>query len=203
MKRIVALIVFALSALMPVFAEVSVTNVIVTRMDLPFGTNNFTVPSGKIFYIEQVIVGSTNARVSFYQTVNISSFVEVVFARDQLVTSFSPSLKLTSGHLIFVSTGTAVLTGLLVDPADVYAAIPATISPMSVASGGAIAGSVQLDSPRPALVELQTSESLGSWQDAPDIAFARGTATANYDFLTSRLEDRLFLRATARARTPR
>jgi hypothetical protein len=53
------------------------------------------------------------------------------------------------------------------------------------------------------LVSVQTSEDLGTWQNAPDIAFARSTASAQYDFLTSRLEDRLFLRATARGRAPR
>lgn len=182
--------------------EVLVTNIALSRFGYPFGTNTYSVPSGKSLYIEHIFLSSTNANVYYIKQVALSMTVCVV-AEDQTMTSFHPAIKLNSGITLWVSTNFAIIYGLLVDNADVYAAVPSEFKSTQYAVDGGIEGTIGLSSPRPSIVKMEISADMQNWQKDPDnVSVTRSSEPGQWNYTATGSNDVAFFRARARGRRP-
>jgi hypothetical protein len=123
-------------------------------------------------------------------------------------TLFRP-LKLPAGTGISLpnlgdGTYSVFLYGLLVDVEDLYASIPSQprdLERTESASGTELAGTLELQSPRPATVRAETSDDMSTWDPAPDVEVTANADNRKRDFTIplDGLTDRRFVRFSARA----
>ena len=208
MRIIISTVVVFLLLASTAPGEVTVTNILVSRFTAPVGTNTFTVPAGKSLYVEHISLGQTDFYVVQYFIVGGLEGVAVL-ARSQSdpagqIVSFAPSIKLAAGTKIGVMSnyvGVAMVYGLLVDHADVYAAIPSEFQSEHLTAAGVIQGTLALSSPRPATVKMEASTDLQTWfDDHLNIYASRANDPSQWEYSALNPYDRAFIRARARAR---
>jgi hypothetical protein len=165
----------------------------------PIGVNAFTVPAGKSLYVEHITLGDTNGYV-FYVHAFAEASIECKLTMGEPLTSFQPSMKLGAGRTLQVSSGLAILHALLVDTADVYAAVPCNIQSARLADIGTIEGVVGLSSPRPSIVNVEESVDVMNWLYSTNALVMRSSQPTQWNFTGASKDPTAFFRASARAR---
>ena len=180
---------------------VYVTNIVITSTSEPIGTNYFTVPTGKSLYVEYISMAGTNQFVYCVAPLPVGGLVPFTIAEKRLITTFGPPLKLDSGIIITVSSSAALVYGLIVDDADVYAAVSSEFQYEYVTAAGGLQGTLALASSRPASVKMEVSRDLQTWFEDPAGVFAtRATEPTQWNYTAISPEKTAFFRAKARAR---
>jgi len=170
----------------------------------PFVTNmaaqaSFVVPSNKVLLIEHVFTEGTDPNFRIEKGALVARLKGI--ADD--VKSFSPPVKVPGGWTVKNTAydSSQHVFGLLVAPADLYAAIPSEFKALATVSGG-LTGTIELGSPRPAQVSIDKTSELVSpdWTEELTALVERMSATQRKFTLPMPLEDNQFFRAKARAK---
>ena len=158
----------------------------------------YEVPAGKVLVVEHVIFPqywddhaqpkSITIRHGGASTAGTIWDTQVTYSAN-FNTLFRP-LKLPAGTAIAApylgnSSYLLFLYGLLVDEADLYASVPASLKQLQHHNNGGtevIEGTLELSSARPAAIRSRQSDDLKTWQDAPDVTIGRGATTRQRDF---------------------
>jgi hypothetical protein len=95
--------------------------------------------------------------------------------------------------------------GMLVDEADLYAAVPSEIIEFDRESTSSLVGSIALASPRPSIVKMESSADLLNWQSAANASIMQQSSPHQREFAVDPTgqpgESSTFWRAKARARS--
>jgi hypothetical protein len=187
-------------------AEIVTTNIVLSVSPNPvIGTNRFTVPAGKILAIEHIKLSNTNHYIYIFEQVNAGGFLNEILTGVQGITSFSPSLKITGPRTLQVGPGGAIamIYGLLVDPSDIYAAVPGEFESVRGLANGSMGATLRMDSPRPVHIQLETSSGdPAAWTPLAGVDLRREEEADRIDVADIPPGDPVtLLRAKIRART--
>lgn len=183
-------------------ADILVTNIVFEVS----GNDTYTVPTGKVLVVEHAVIMSADSGLRY--TPPGSALTISLLGSSSGFTSFHPTFKAPGGGVFTAEdlqshhAANGAMFGLLVDPEDLYAAIPGEIEWLTAGLTG-VQGLVRLASPQPARVQLDTCEDLlqALWRDDPSVAVSSHTDKRAAPFAATRSpEPAQFYRVNARAR---
>jgi len=202
MRAIVVLTLILAVWVGPVFGEIVVTNIVFESGE----STTYTVPTGKVLVVEHAVIMTTDSALR-YTPPGATLRVSLVGSSSGF-TSFQPTFKAPAGAL-FEAEGlqaqhdaNGMLFGLLVDPADLYAAIPGEIDWLTSGVAG-LRGEVRLGSPQPRQVKLETSSNLLQplWEHDPLVKVEPDSDKRKAPFTAPPVTEPVeFYRVNARAR---
>jgi hypothetical protein len=178
--------VAAIALICPAVAHAAIEAKVVyitSETNNPANGRTYTVPSNKVFVIENIItserdenlvITNTNVRIFFGLKRN-ETFEEII--------NLQPSLKIPGGWTLTIENSADVkiaLFGLLVDAEDLYAGIGNSVGGLARTGSGTLQTTVGLDAGRQAIVKLQESLDLATWAERTDVASALGTSHAEH-----------------------
>lgn len=201
----------ALAATAAARAEVTAVNLV---LESETGKRSYEVPAGKVLIVEHIVfswywdVQGHTKKVLLGVKGEDASYqpAEFVSQSDRMI--FDPPMRLVGGNVIYISdlspSAECFLIGLLVDTADLYAALPSEITDFQVAAQ-TLSGSLRLDTPRPARVRLEQTTNLlrDTWEpiDSAGIESTADTRLRTFALDVPTNSPHLFVRGRARSRT--
>jgi hypothetical protein len=136
---------------------------VVSPLFVTLFTNSYTVPSGKVLVLQSI---EENVGGSVVVTPPGSSLSIGISGNNTTaapnVMSYTVALKFPAGTTFSGSGSLSALYGLLVDPTDLYVAMPSSFGQFA-SVGNTIQGNLNLGSPAPASVRVQSSTNLTTW----------------------------------------
>ena len=207
LRYLIALVVIMAS--LPAFAEVEVK---IIKLSCVLSEAIYAVPAGKVFIVEHVVFSDywndsselKQLQIRPYSSI-AGSMWQTTLTYNAVFTTLPRPLKMPAGSTIgvFIKDDSALkvyIYGLLVDAADIYAAIPSRIDNVALASSSSLSGEVVLASPRPSIVKIQKSTDLQQWSTDPAVRVSSTSAPAVKDIEVDISGTKGFLRSSARAR---
>lgn len=179
------------------------------RINLTASSPTYQVPAGKVLIIEQGYFDSANTSLILVFSNASSSMTIEVPGWYGTLTPIQPPLKVASNDYITALIATndsrtsLVMFGLLVDPEDLYAAIPNQFEERIAMEGGAFRSILGLASARQPVIRLEDSTNLleDGWAESVLAELARTTNALQYEVsLPTADEQKEFLRANVRSR---
>jgi hypothetical protein len=175
------------------------------RINLTASNPTYQVPSGKVLIIEQAYFDSANASLIVVFSNSTSSMLIEVPSWKGSLTPIQPPLKIGSNDYITALIDTndnrtsLVMFGLLVNPEDLYAAIPSEFE-SAARSTGDMSSRLGLASTRQPIIRAETSDDLVDWTQAMNVAVYGTTSPSDYRLLLPLGSRSEFLRARAISR---
>jgi hypothetical protein len=190
--------VFALTLLIAGAATASWAVIQPVRISLNQTTNAYQVPSGKVLIIEQGYLSTTyNSLILVFSNASSVMQIEVPNWKGQL-TAIQPPLKVPGDDYIIALIADintfVVMFGLLVDPEDLYAAIPSEFK-SATRLAGEMNSVLGLASTRQPIIRPETSGDLVDWTKAMNVTVYGTTNPADYRLQLPLGSQREFLRA--------
>jgi hypothetical protein len=145
----------------------------------------YTVPNNKVLVLQQVQLpqGSNNSSsITLYTTNGFNIAIVLPGANTNGLYTFTHPLQLPAGTQMFNLSGVG-LFGLLVDPADLYVGINATLGNVAVA-GGTFSGNLVLSSAAPPAIRFESSKNLSDWQGDSSVLLQQTTNKTTLAFST-------------------
>lgn len=203
--------IMKLVAVVVVFSCIAgvVSGAVVPYVNLFSIGENLLIPAGKVLIIEQVDI-ETNRLVDFRVKFNntgsgidtSSGFLTMTFSNPTpgAVFSLPVPLRIPGGWSITnIHSFSFQIVGLAVDAADLYAEVGSEIDSLAT-SAGSLFGGVQLDSPRPVVAWVESTEDLTGWTKDPDGLLLPQDDRTRRQLQKTADGDKEFMRVRARAR---
>jgi hypothetical protein len=217
MKKVLSIVLFGLMAFLPQSpAETTVIGInLNTAGPGPF--DSYTVPGGKTLLIENMSAyGASNTPSTPRIIIEIGLQVQnggittmrfgYPISDKYEAVSLKPPLRVEAGRDVRILNNSTLaynvvrIQGLLVDNTDLYAqTLDLELTPIGVQEGRFIAEAT-VSSPRPALVETETSTDLMTFEDNVSEETSRQADPTKWTVSTDADSDKKFLTATATGR---
>ena len=205
-----------LAALFAGIASTAKADIVPVVIHLNQTDNAYTVPADKVLLIEHGYVGDSSGAASIVLILTNSTLttgIRIGQAWFRNINSLNPSLKIPGGWELSVLNffnidgegepdpeinNYVILFGLLVDPVDLYAGIPNQIEKIQAANQ--VAGvNVQMASPRPRKIQVETSSDLESWINVPDLTMVQPFSRTLQGIAIASDADEEFIRTRVRS----
>lgn len=198
----------------PLSLRAAVQPVLFTLFVTPGGvpaTNSYTVPAGKVLIIQnmRLLYGSSSLTVlvDSNTVVHVSSADFTSGTPGSVPPFLTLPLKIPAGCTLYAtaippSTSANIpIFGLVADVSDLYAPLSYHIENPSVKSG-LLAFDIKMDSPAPALIQVQTTlELTNGWTNSTSATVARTADPERYSVTVPAVGDKEFVRAKATVAT--